>query len=119
MDSFINSRETSGIDASGSEPLDDRADSTRPDVSTRPKVEKGHSMPTKSPKQTPPPTPLPPGFEGRAYLTPVELANILLLGPSTVYKMIADGRIKTLQTGRRRVISVEEYRRIVAEGIEE
>jgi len=45
-----------------------------------------------------------------------EVAKLTGLSVSAVYKMIADGRIRAIHLGTRRVVTAEEMRRILTEG---
>jgi excisionase family DNA binding protein len=46
-----------------------------------------------------------------------EVADLTGLSVSAVYKMFADGRIRTIKLGTRRVVPADEMRRILTEGI--
>ena len=46
-----------------------------------------------------------------------EAADKLDMGPSTIWKYIAEGRIKSVRVGGRRLITFEELRRILSVGI--
>lgn len=43
-----------------------------------------------------------------------EAAKALGLGRTTIYAMIADGRLEAIKLGRRRLVAVEFLRRLVA-----
>jgi excisionase family DNA binding protein len=43
-----------------------------------------------------------------------ETAKALGLGRTTIYAMIADGRLEAIKLGRRRLVPVESIRRLVA-----
>jgi excisionase family DNA binding protein len=43
-----------------------------------------------------------------------EAAKALGLGRTTIYAMIADGRLEAIKLGRRRLVAVESIRRLVA-----
>lgn len=44
-----------------------------------------------------------------------DTARALSLGRTTVYAMIADGRLEAFKLGRRRLVKAESIRRLVAE----
>lgn len=43
-----------------------------------------------------------------------ETARTLGIGRTLVYEMIADGRLETFKLGRRRLVTIESIRRLVA-----
>lgn len=43
-----------------------------------------------------------------------DTAKALSLGRTTVYAMIADGRLETFKLGRRRLVKAESVRRLIA-----
>ncbi len=44
-----------------------------------------------------------------------DTVRALGLGRTTIYEMIADGRLETIKLGRRRLVIVESIRRLIAQ----
>lgn len=72
-------------------------------------------MPAKTTTKTA--TPLPAPSDADRVSRVEEVADLTGLSVSAVYKMFADGRIRTITLGKRRVVPAEEMRRILTEGI--
>ena len=45
-----------------------------------------------------------------------DTAKLLSLGRTSVYAMIADGRLEAFRLGRRRLIRMDSIRRLIAQG---
>lgn len=63
-------------------------------------------------------TPKAPTKDDRVYVAD-EVAELTRLSLGAVRKMFADGRIATIKLGARRVVTADEMRRILTEGIVE
>ncbi len=48
-------------------------------------------------------------------ITPEEAANVLGIGRTFVYELIANGRLESIKLGRRRLIPMEALERLIAE----
>jgi len=57
-------------------------------------------------------------FDGRITCPPREFMRISGLGETTTYAMINDGRLQTAKIGKRRLIVLDSYQRLIASQIE-
>ncbi|MCW2285682.1 excisionase family DNA binding protein [Rhodoblastus acidophilus] len=51
------------------------------------------------------------------FVTPADLARMLAISPSKVGVLIREGKIQTIQVGKRRRVPSEEVHRILAQGV--
>jgi hypothetical protein len=57
-------------------------------------------------------------FDGRITAPPREFMRISGLGETTTYEMINDGRLESIKVGKRRLIVLDSYYRLIKRQVE-
>jgi hypothetical protein len=55
--------------------------------------------------------------DSRITASPAEFRNISGLGTTTIYAMIDDGRLQSIKLGKRRLIVLDSYRKLIADSL--